>query len=403
MGKLNVLDAFEVFVLLEHGGDENAALKAAKAMIPKPKQSPFKLSPINDLLKQPPPFEWLIRGWLQPQSEVMVIGESTVGKSFAMVDMALCIATGKEWNGCKVKQAPVVYITGEGYMGLRMRVKAWGQEFGSLDNAPFVLSEQPADFMDKDNLAAVDEAIGEFAVAHDGKVGVVVVDTLIRNMIGDENSADDFAQFSGNLQQLCRKYEAASVVVHHPGHGDKGRGRGTSAQKGNQDTLLLLSQSGEDRMMECDKMKDGAEPPLPVGFELKQVTIPWKDDEGKKLTSCICKWVDAPAEKTKKMPQGTRLGLETFLHINPNPKDGVDLDEWRKEFYRKHTGDTPTAKQKAFQRARKDLVESKVMAVTDDVYTIIDMDNYKWSDTAEVIIAARVIASSNKPDRQDKA
>ena len=43
------------------------------------------------------------------------------------------------------------------------------------------------------------------------------------------------------------------------------------------------------------------------------------------------------------------------------------------------------------------------MAVTDDVYTIIDMDNYKWSDTAEVIIAARVIASSNKPDRQDKA
>ena len=97
------------------------------------------------------------------------------------------------------------------------------------------------------------------------------------------------------------------------------------------------------------------------------------------------------------------MGLETFLHINPNPKDGVDLDEWRKEFYRKHTGDTPTAKQKAFQRARKDLVESKVMAVTDDVYTIIDMDNYKWSDTAEVIIAARVIASSNKPDRQDKA
>jgi len=389
-----VIDAFQVYTELEHGGDGKAAMKAITTTQP---SQPFKLSPINALLKQPPPFQWLIRDWLQPESEAMLIGESTAGKSFLAIDWALHIATGREWNGHKVKQAPVVYITGEGFWGLRLRVKAWEQEYGVLDNAPFALSEQAADFMSDTSMQTVADAIEVFAEDHGGKVGFVAVDTLHRNMVGDENSSNDFAIFTKNLKTLCQKYGATSLLIHHPGHSDKSRGRGSSAQKGSMDTQYLLSGERQGRVLKCDKMKDGAESPEPIGLSLKQIVLPWIDDEGDKLTSCVCEWGVPSKFRGKKMPNGVRLGLETLLSVDP--KEGVTLESWRDVFYQRHHGDNIEAKKKAFLRAREKLLENKILVVVNDVYSVADGSiEPSWNDVDGLISAYRLSEFSSIED-----
>ena len=47
---------------------------------------------------------------------------------------------------------------------------------------------------------------------------------------------------------------------------------------------------------------------------------------------------------------------------------GLHLSHWRDHFYRKHTGDSIDTKRRAFNRARKDLVEMHRFKVEDDVY-----------------------------------
>ena len=55
------------------------------------------------------------------------------------------------------------------------------------------------------------------------------------------------------------------------------------------------------------------------------------------------------------------------------PFVGVHVDQWREEFYAKHTGDTHDSKKKAFQRVRKDLTDLGELLVQNDVYMTSDI------------------------------
>ena len=69
---------------------------------------------------------------------------------------------------------------------------------------------------------------------------MIFVDTLRRNMSGNEDDSKDVSIFMNNFEGLCRKYSATGFVIHHPGHNNKGRARGSSSQKAALDTALLL-------------------------------------------------------------------------------------------------------------------------------------------------------------------
>lgn len=48
----------------------------------------------------------------------------------------------------------------------------------------------------------------------------------------------------------------------------------------------------------------------------------------------------------------------------------VSLENWREVFYRRATQDNAEAKRKAFERARKELVQKGYLEVYDDVYLL---------------------------------
>src|SRR3954451_12855450 len=147
----------------------------------------FPLLTLSDLEKLPPP-EWLIEPLLMVDSQAILFGAPGEGKSFVALSFALCVATGRDWLGHRVKQGPVIYVAAEGGRGIRKRVQAWQKEhrIDSVESMFFLL-EAPQLHVSKDlpKLLNTTAQLPKMPV-------LVVLDTLARTMVGgDENAAKD--------------------------------------------------------------------------------------------------------------------------------------------------------------------------------------------------------------------
>ena len=223
---------------------------------------------INDVeLREP---QWLIENYIEKNTLNCFFGEPGAGKSFLSIDIALSIANGTQWNGCNVTAGPVLVIAGEGHNGLKKRVCAWEKvrEVKTQRGAIF-FSQMPAQLSDTKaaewvglQIKAVAESVGIEPV-------MVLNDTLARNMGADENSSKDMNDFILNVDKYIRvPYQSAVLIVHHTGHADKTRARGSMALKGALDSEYRIEKSTEDVnknavIFTCTKMKDFEKPQPP--------------------------------------------------------------------------------------------------------------------------------------------
>lgn len=239
----------------------------------------------SELIANPRPLAWLIRGVLELDSFALMFADPGVGKTFLALDIAFSVACGTDWHGRRVYAGPVFYIAGEGGNGLGRRLRALelarGREIGA---APLFVSTVPASLTDAegagDALAAVDAM-----VQHHGKPSLIVLDTVARNFGGgDENSTRDMTAFVAACDRIRESTGACVLLVHHSGHGDKSRARGSTALKGALDWEYSLSKDAGTLQLECTKAKD-AEPPPPMSFRLTPVDLGIADEDGEPITS----------------------------------------------------------------------------------------------------------------------
>lgn len=281
----------------------------------RPPEPAFPFAQARDLLTGPKSARWLVKGWIEAGSLALLFGESTAGKSFQALDWAACIATGKPWNGCAVQTGPVFCVAGEGRGGIGRRLAAWEAHHGTrLDAAPLYVSGRGAALMDEAEAMAIAQAVRQLSDRH-GPPALVVVDTLHRNMgRGDENSAEDIAAFLANIDRAIREpLGCAVLLVHHSGHGDKSRSRGSSAIRAALDAEFSLTLEGDLRRLSCTKQKDD-EPPAALLLEARPVTLaePWIDDEtGEALTSLVLVPTESTAEGIQKarIPGGGNMRI----------------------------------------------------------------------------------------------
>jgi hypothetical protein len=160
-----------------------------------------------------------------------------------------------------------------------------------------------------------------------------------------------------------------AIVVHHTGHGNKGRGRGSYALTGAADAEYLVEKQGMAMTLTCIKMKDGAPPP-PLGFELVPMDI-GAASNGDRITSLVLRETGRTVATAKRpLPPSIKAGLDSFRRA----LDGGDeyrwlhVDAWRPHFYEISTADTQGAKKVAFQRARAALVDGGHLAVSNEEY-----------------------------------
>lgn len=213
----------------------------------------------REVLQRRGPVDWLIENLFESNAIGLKVGESQSYKSFLAIDAGLSIAAGRDWCGEKVKAGPVIYIAGEGHNGIGNRMAAWGMHRGvDVEALPFFLSARSVPLLDKKMAARVErevKTIGEVS----GAPRLVVVDTLGRNFgDGDESTSKDFYKFIEHIDRHLRTpFGTSVVIVHHTGHGDKSRARGSSSMRQGVDfEYLVEKQEHLTTKLTCQKMKD---------------------------------------------------------------------------------------------------------------------------------------------------
>ncbi|WP_095210395.1 AAA family ATPase [Endozoicomonas ascidiicola] len=285
-------------------------------------QSParqFAFSHVKELVRGVRPINWLIKGFLETDSLSLMFGEPACGKSFSAIDLACCVATGKEWHGKAVKRpGSVFYIAGEGFNGLSRRLMAWQVSHGyNLRNAPLYVSQCSASLTDLGNARMVSESIQQIVEETGGVIpSLIVIDTLARNFgAADENATKEMNTFINHIDQLLRsKYECCVLIVHHTGVGSKDRARGNSALKGALDAEYAVVKSGDEVKISAKKMKD-ADEPEPMHFFFESVRLPFADEDGEQQYSCVLKHLDPDAVEQMKTSKELGTAQKRVLDI----------------------------------------------------------------------------------------
>jgi hypothetical protein len=253
---------------------------------------------VADLLSDIKPVQWLIENYLETDALSMVFGPSGGGKSFCVVDMACCVATGTPWHGMPVKKGAVFYIAGEGHNGLARRFKAWTKARGVeiSKDTPLFKSNRAVMMLDGNAAAGLAAEVERLVQESGHKPSLVVIDTLARNFgDGDENTQKDAGRFIENLDQHIRRtYQCNVMTVHHSGH-DMDRARGSSAFKGAMDQEVWVKGQAGHIELKVTKMKD-AELPADRRFKITQLGLGINDECGLEITGAFLEIDGSPLE-----------------------------------------------------------------------------------------------------------
>ena len=320
------------------------------------------LTMIGDIeIKDP---DYLVNGIIETPTLVGLIGPSGSGKTFVALDMAMSIATGTPYHSMEVKAGSVIMSAGEGHKGIKRRVIAWCTHHGhdSL-NANLALTDRAVDLFNEVNFQAFCHAVDAIAQAK-GSPRLIIIDTVARHMRGmDENSAKDMGELIRMADKLKDKYQCAVMLVHHTGHANQDRARGSTAFKGALDTEIVVSPLGDNNLtIKCEKQKDGAP------FESKQFT---KISVEKSIILQQCQVSKKPSVR---LGANVQLAYDAFKEATKDnvATGSVSLQEWRPFFNKRHTGDNDKSKATAFNRARTSLVNNGLLKVNNNIYSLGD-------------------------------
>lgn len=171
-----------------------------------------------------------------------MFGAPGSGKSFVALDIALSMAAGRFWGGRRLEQRKVVYVMAEGQRVNADRAEAWTSRHGvgveDLDDWFFAVP---------DAIALTEHGVTELvAWVRDNQPGLVVLDTKNAMMIGEENSASDFAAMRRALDLIRKAAGCCVLLVDHTGY-EGTRARGTSAGTAAMDTEIKVTKDDDQK------------------------------------------------------------------------------------------------------------------------------------------------------------
>jgi hypothetical protein len=333
-----------------------------------------------------PPLSWLVKGVLVNGGLSAIFGQPGTSKTFAGVDLGLSVAHGREWFGRRVQVGGVVYVSGEGGAGMKLRIKAWRAEKVGDERAPFAMVPSSVNLFD-DDLGA-EKLIDDLKLIGP-QLGVplrlIVLDTLSRMIgSGDEDRARDINVFVQKAEKIQRETGAHVLVVHHAGK-DKDRGmRGSNALLGAVDAAIEITRQ-DSGLCEAKvvKVKDGGDVE-PFRYSLRQSVL-GQDEDGDDITSCVIEpSTDASPGERKAGPRLSdteKIALDALRDAlvdegKPSPGGAVPLsarvvaiEAWRRRAYNRRISeaDTEEARKKAFQRVRERLQARHLIGISGDL------------------------------------
>lgn len=358
---------------------------AHRYQIPEGERQQRMLVPAHEVVASLREPEMVVAGMLERDTIASLVGQWGGGKTAVALDVTMRCAAGLPVHGRAVRAGLCVYVCGEGHAGFGRRLTAWAvHNHTRLQDVPLYLTQSAVPMPDPTGPANLQVEIGDLAEKLGLEPQIIVVDTLARNLKGDENSSADMGAFVQSVDTYLRRpFGACVLVLHHPGHGDKGRGRGASAFPAAVDVEYLLERDDELLRLSVGKPPKDFEAPEAMSWRLTPIPLLIGDTPASGIT--VSELTDdhrpAPRESTTKLSATERVALDALREVFGNPdlrvlatlelieagasSDVARVDDWRRSFYARHGADHE-ANKKAFQRVRVSLQAKQRIGCRED-------------------------------------
>ena len=172
----------------------------------------------------------LIDGVLRQGHKMLIAGPSKAGKSFLQIEMCIAIAEGRSWLGWGCTKGRVMYVNLELDAAsclhrFRDVYDALGWEPRNLRNIDIWNLRGKSVPMDKLAPKLIRRAAKKDYIA-------IVIDPIYKVITGDENSADQMANFCNQFDKVCTELGCAVIYCHHHSKGAQGGKRSMDRASG---------------------------------------------------------------------------------------------------------------------------------------------------------------------------
>ncbi|MBN1665958.1 MAG: AAA family ATPase [Anaerolineales bacterium] len=196
------------------------------------------------------PVEWVIENLIPAGTVTVLYGDGGSKKTYAALDMAICVALGKPWLDYQTVQGAVFFIDEElGERFLRPRIQQALRGHLADETTPIYYTCYAGfDFRDDRYLQELHRAIlGSMA-------SLVIIDALMDVVPGaKENSVEELLPPLREIRKIAEGTGAAIVIIHHANK--NGGYRGTSAIKGAVDLLLRVQSEERSEIIKFETEK----------------------------------------------------------------------------------------------------------------------------------------------------
>ena len=229
----------------------------------------------------------LIENFVPSGGTAVLAGAPGTGKSFTALSWAAAIAEGSEWFDQATRQAPVVYVLGEGVRLFGRRVEAWEMMNGRLMSEQVYFVDGKALGLDLKDGGTVQQLLELDVLAH-VQPGLIIFDTFSAlTTVSNENDNAEVAQVMSNMNKLVQATGTTALLIHHLTK-STGSVRGASAFVGNADTVVIAGKDTDtkakpgDFLLSTDGYHGGkqrdSEPKTLHGFKITSPGVLDRDD-----------------------------------------------------------------------------------------------------------------------------
>ena len=188
----------------------------------------------------------LIEGVLRQGHKMLMAGPSKAGKSFALIELCIALAEGKQWMGWQCQKGRVLYVNLE--LDRASCLHRFRDVYTALGWAP-------------DNVRNIDiwnlrgktlpmDKLAPKLIRRAQKKGyaAVMIDPIYKVITGDENAADQMAHFTNQFDKICTEIGSSVIYCHHHSKGNQGhkkamdRASGSGVFARDPDALLDLTE-----------------------------------------------------------------------------------------------------------------------------------------------------------------
>lgn len=172
----------------------------------------------------------LIDGVLRQGHKLLISGASKAGKSFALIELCIAIAEGKQWLGFDCAKGRVLYVNLE--LDRASCLHRFKDVYEALELPP-----QSINNIDIWNLRGKSLPMDKLAPklirrAQKKNYIAIIIDPIYKVITGDENSADQMAHFCNQFDKVCTELHSAVIYCHHHSKGGQGMKRAMDRASG---------------------------------------------------------------------------------------------------------------------------------------------------------------------------